>query len=343
VRVSAFGVLMVFVLLLPLNLRECGSVQVPPEPTPGDAGPPSGPAEQEPSSPPSAFDPREFLCAFTGGPAGDSHDMMAGRRYTPDERARARQHIVAKLREFNGLAIREHSYRWTKRDREWMSPQYAAENDGGGINLLAELCATQETDEWILIGAHYDSVATTPGADDNASGVTATIMIARQLAALPTRNVNLMFAFFDQEEEGLIGSHGLARTFSSEGWNVRTAHIIDMIGWDSDDDRVVELAHCGMPVAPNDTLMQLYARAAEQLNARGDHRIGGVVRRDSCRSDHVYLTDYGIPSVQSCEEFSGDDVTPFYHRPGDTCDTLDYTFLRAVSALVAEAVTLQMQ
>ncbi len=289
------------------------------------------------------FVPRDFLCSFTGGPSGDSHDMMDGRRYTPDERARARARIAEQLRQIPGLQYREHNYEWIAIDRQWMTREYVAMNEGRGINLLAELHATRQTDEWILVGAHYDSVATTPGADDNASGVTATIMIARQLAALPTRNVNVLFAFFDQEEEGLIGSHAVARELTPV-MNILCAHVIDMIGWDSDDDRVVELAHCGMPVAPNDTMMQLYRRAAEQLNARaGETRVGGVVRRDSCRSDHVYFTEYGIPAVQSCEEFGGDDVTPYYHRSADACDTLDYVFLTAVAELVAEVVTIQVQ
>jgi Zn-dependent M28 family amino/carboxypeptidase len=230
-------------------------------------------------------------------------------------------------------------------DQQWISPDYReAGYAGSGVNLLAELPATVSSDRWIVVGAHYDSADTSPGADDNASGVTAVLLVAGELTALETRRVNILFAFFDQEEEGLIGSHALVREFNVNQRLVLATHIMDMIGWDQDDDRIVEVAHCGMPEASNDTMMQLYTHAARRLawNSSGI-TIGGLVRTESCSSDHVFFAEDGIPAVQLGEEFSGRDMTPYYHQPQDTCATIDYIFLQSVAALVAEAVTIQME
>jgi len=292
------------------------------------------------------LDPQEFLCTLTGGPANPERvSPTSGRRYTPEERTQARALIASEL-QCLGLVASEHHYIWTAADRQWLSWEYLQSGYGNsGINLLAELPATIPSNQWVVMGAHYDTVDTSPGADDNASGVTAVLLAAEQLVTLETRRVNVLFAFFDQEEEGLIGSHALVRQIVADQRQVITAHIIDMVGWDTDDDRVVELAHCNMPAAANDVMMRLYEQAAIRLSRDNPNGLtaNGIVRTESCRSDHVYFSENGIPAAQLGEEFSGNDVTPYYHRPQDTCDTLDYDFLRVVAALVVEAVTEQLR
>ena len=81
-----------------------------------------------------------------------------------------------------------------------------------------------ETDEYVIIGAHYDhlglggqfSLAPSltgtvhPGADDNASGTAGVIELARYFAALPKQKRGILFMTFAGEELGLLGS-GLLR------------------------------------------------------------------------------------------------------------------------------------
>jgi hypothetical protein len=61
---------------------------------------------------------------------------------------------------------------------------------------------------YTLVGAHYDSVPETPGADDNASAIVAMLQIA---AAFRGERTNLLFAAFNQEEDGLLGSRTVAK------------------------------------------------------------------------------------------------------------------------------------
>lgn len=66
-------------------------------------------------------------------------------------------------------------------------------------NIEVELEGTDEPDEIVVIGAHYDSFRDTPAANDNASGVAATLELARRFAdRRPQRT--LRFVFFVNEE-----------------------------------------------------------------------------------------------------------------------------------------------
>ena len=80
----------------------------------------------------------------------------------------------------------------------------------------------KNTKEYVIVGAHFDHLGIDPaldgdqiynGADDNASGVSAVLQIARAFVASgqqPERNV--IFAFWDGEEKGLLGSKYFVQT-----------------------------------------------------------------------------------------------------------------------------------
>src|SRR5262249_39376825 len=85
-------------------------------------------------------------------------------------------------------------------------------NEAGyrGVNLLTRPVPDRSGLPLVVIGAHYDSHAFTPGADDNASAVAALLELARwlqpQLGSLGTGTACLQLAAYDLEEIGLIGS-----------------------------------------------------------------------------------------------------------------------------------------
>lgn len=91
------------------------------------------------------------------------------------------------------------------------------------LQNIAGYIAGRRADEFVIVGAHYDHVGTDPslegdavynGADDNASGVSAALQIARAFAlsgVVPERTV--VFAFWDGEEEGLLGSKWFVQQF----------------------------------------------------------------------------------------------------------------------------------
>ena len=103
----------------------------------------------------------------------------------------------------------------------------------------------QRTDEYVIVGAHFDHLGTDEtlandaiynGADDNASGVSAVLQIARAFQASgqkPLRNV--IIAFWDGEEKGLLGSKHFVQSCDFIG-KVKGYLNFDMIGRNNKPD-----------------------------------------------------------------------------------------------------------
>ena len=186
--------------------------------------------------------------------------------------------------------------------------------------------ATVPTNEWILVGAHLDSVRNA-GANDNGTGTACILEMAWVLRGLLDRRVNVLFVFFDEEERGLIGSYALAAKFAQEKMSLTSVHTIDMMGWDADKDRAVEIEQ------PDGGLWEYYNAA----NAR--HGLGlKLVRTSSGATDHVAFRESGFRSVGLCEEWVGGDTTPYYHRKSDTFATVDLDYLTSTTRLFTAVV-----
>ena len=194
---------------------------------------------------------------------------------------------------------------------------------GTGANVTAELPATTGgAAPLVLVGAHLDSVAGSPGADDNASGAAAVLAIARMLAAVPCRDRPVRFVLFDQEEVGLVGSTYLAGALRQAGTAVAAVHTLDQIGWDADGDRRFEVEQ------PTASRLAEYQAAAAALGA-------AVTATDSGNTDHQAFRDAGFDAVGVSEEFVGGDTTPHYHAATDTAATLTMPLVALGARLVA--------
>lgn len=94
-----------------------------------------------------------------------------------------------------------------------------------------------ETDEWIVVGAHLDSLnlagppgeVTAPGANDNASGLSVVLECARAISGRRLQ-CGVLFMGFAAEEQGLLGAKHLASVARSSGWRIRGVLTWDMIG-----------------------------------------------------------------------------------------------------------------
>lgn len=192
-----------------------------------------------------------------------------------------------------------------------------------GTNILAKLPAQTRTDEYVLVGAHMDSVSNA-GADDNGSGSAAVLELATVLKDLPGRKVNLIFAWFDQEELGLVGSYKLAADYRKQKLNVTSVHTLDMVGWDSDKDNAIEIER------PDANLWDWYVQANKTHGLNYP-----LSRTNSGSTDHVAFRSEGFTSVGVCEEWVHGDTTPHYHRRSDTYETINFDYLAAVTKLVA--------
>jgi Zn-dependent M28 family amino/carboxypeptidase len=106
-------------------------------------------------------------------------------------------------------------------------------------NIEAEVRGREKPDDIIVIGAHYDSVQGSPGANDNASGVAATLALARAFVeATPART--LRFVSFANEEPPLfqtehMGSRVYAIRSRERGENIVLMLSLETIGYYSDE------------------------------------------------------------------------------------------------------------
>ncbi|MBA2378305.1 MAG: M28 family peptidase [Blastocatellia bacterium] len=74
-----------------------------------------------------------------------------------------------------------------------------------GLNIIAEVI-NPDAKKMVMIGAHLDRVGVGTGAIDNASGSAAVISLLKAFRERPLKNIRLQGAFWDQEEQGLVGS-----------------------------------------------------------------------------------------------------------------------------------------
>lgn len=211
-------------------------------------------------------------------------------------------------------------------------------------NLILNLPSLEnKTSPPILIGAHYDAVPGTPGADDNASGVAVLLELAKAFAAEPPQSPVRLVAF-DLEEYGLLGSTAYAEHLKQAGQRLRLMLSLEMLGY---CDR-----------APNSQrypigLQYFYPNRGDfialigNLSPIGDIiRLSRIIRRSGtpCEwllvpqqgrlvpatrlSDHSPFWDRGYRAIMVTD--TAFMRNPHYHQPSDRIETLDLNFLAGV-------------
>lgn len=168
-------------------------------------------------------------------------------------------------------------------------------------NVIARLPGTDLSDEWLVIGGHYDSrnssiteTANTPGAEDNASGCAGVLELARVFSTFQQRRT-LVFACFAGEEQGLHGGHAFAQKLLNEGdlGRVRMAVIMDMIGYSGDADLDVLLETSAAHSAIFSRFIAMAPTYAPELRI--------VTSTTPCCSDHMPFINRGAPALLTIE------------------------------------------
>jgi peptidase M28-like protein len=201
-----------------------------------------------------------------------------------------------------------------------------AHDYGSGTNVVARIPATGASAGTWVVGAHYDSVPESPGADDNASGTAIVTALGRWLVDVPCRNADVIVVAFDEEELGLVGSTAFAAKLVTENEPVLGVHTVDQIGWDADGDRSIEIER------PDEGLFEFYADVAADVPA-----LGSLTITDTGFTDHVAFREAGFKATGLSEEYVSGDTTPYYHSPGDGYDTVDFGFVATAATLVNRA------
>ncbi len=111
-------------------------------------------------------------------------------------------------------------------------------------NLIGVIKGSANTDSIFLLGAHIDATSNqapniAPGADDNGSGSTVTILSAKAMSKYRFRHT-VRFVLFTGEENGIVGSGDYADKHKND--NIIATVINDMVGWtnSSNEDYQVE-------------------------------------------------------------------------------------------------------
>jgi Zn-dependent M28 family amino/carboxypeptidase len=102
-------------------------------------------------------------------------------------------------------------------------------------NIIAELKGDASPEALLIVGAHYDAVRTTPGADDNASGVAGLLGLARELVKARMERT-IRFVAFALEEWPVyrsrnMASYHYAKSLSEENARVDGMICLEMIGF----------------------------------------------------------------------------------------------------------------
>jgi Zn-dependent M28 family amino/carboxypeptidase len=230
-------------------------------------------------------------------------------RQTAAGRARARAYLRAQW-EAVGLRVSEQPY-------------------GTGVNLVGERDGTD--DRRLLIGAHYDTVRSVPGADDDGSGVIAGLAVARALRGCTLAH-GLRLVAFDEEELGTRGSRQSAMALSSAEVGRLIGLIqLEMLAYDSDGDGRFNVIDCAV------------ARDRPLVEALGDPGRLGLVPVSFCtsRSDHQPFLDRGVAAIVLSQHFfdgnGKPDPNPCYHKACDTLDRITVPFFAKMTTLAAEA------
>ncbi|MEP0750970.1 M20/M25/M40 family metallo-hydrolase [Trichocoleus sp. Lan] len=220
-------------------------------------------------------------------------------------------------------------------------------------NLILNLpAATNNQKPPILIGAHYDAVPGTPGADDNATGVAALLELARIFAAEPAKYPVRLVAF-DMEEYGMLGSQQYAADLKQQGQSLRLMLSLEMLGYCNSapgsqrypaglerfyPNRGDYIALIGnLPSIPD--LIHL---------SRNIRKVGvpsewlpvpnkGLIVRSTRLSDHSPFWDLGYKAMMVTD--TAFMRNPHYHQPSDTIETLDLDFLTGVCRGLASGIS----
>lgn len=256
-------------------------------------------------------------------------DSLQGRLAGSEGGAKARHYIFNQYKEI-GLQPYSGNGLYPFRPETSMRAMMIGEDSLCNIIMVIPGNDPQLKDEYIVLGAHYDHVGVKGdsiynGADDNASGSTALIEIARELYA--HRNEfkrSVVIAAFDGEEEGLFGSKEMVKMLNADIEKVKVMMSIDMVGWLSTNDALV--------MEGSSTLTdgkEIMRKLAEEQGLRVKFK----------RFENSVLTATDTEPFAKMHRPTLAVTTGLkspYHKPGDDADLIDYEGMDRICSYISE-------
>lgn len=257
----------------------------------------------------------------------------------------AAQYIIAQLKQYDIAPLFHHyqqpfqAYRVERqrKGRFQVHPDSIAQYKQGVhqrlelANILA-LIPGKNRQEYVIVGAHFDHLGIDPdlvddtiynGADDNASGVSAVLQLAKafkQSGQQPQRNI--IFAFWDGEEKGLLGSHYFVQScpFLKQ---VKGYLNYDMIGRNSQPKDSTQVTYFYLASHPEYEQwlkedIQRYQLPLTPTYRAWDNPIQG--------SDNSWFARHGIPIIWYHTGGHAD-----YHQPSDHTEKINWNKVVAIT------------
>lgn len=196
-----------------------------------------------------------------------------------------------------------------------------------GLNIFGIQKGTKYPDEAYIVGAHHDAV-TTYCADDNASGVAAVMETARILSKIGL-DYSVIYAFWDEEEAGLWGSTYHAKQAKANGQTFKGIVNMDMIGYDSNNDRKIDIHVNQYPssVSLGDSVINIINRYHLNLDPQ-------IINPGTDRGDHYAYWKQGIyNAIAYGERIFTDDPNPAYHSENDRINLFNIPYFAEISKM----------
>lgn len=231
----------------------------------------------------------------------------------------------AGLQPLSGFNSLYHSFHPFSREKDSLKLEY---------NIVGILPGRSKPEEYIVFSAHYDHEGLLRGkkkdrimngANDNASGTTALLMLARYFALRKDNERTLVFCAFAGEEIGLKGSRSLVQTLNTE--KIKAGINLEMLGVTQYGKKKVFITGEEYSTLPDILNRQLKAQGLKVINEPDEEKILFM------RSDNYPFAEKGVAFHTI---MASDDDEPCYHKPCDEIkriDMLNLTFIiRAIAA-----------
>lgn len=203
-----------------------------------------------------------------------------------------------------------------------------------GNNVLGTKLGTQYPNRKFIICAHYDNMpsgSVAPGADDNASGTAAVIEAARVLSQY-SFPYTLVFALWDEEEQGLVGATYYATQARNANDSILGVINMDMIAYDTNNDNKAEIHNRAVANS-----VELYQKMVEVNSTYG---VGiSIINKNPgiTASDHAAFWNRNYGAILLIED--NNDFNAYYHTVNDLLQYFNIPYFVKMSKLAIATFT----
>jgi hypothetical protein len=220
--------------------------------------------------------------------------------------------------------------------------------------VVAEITGRRKPKEVIVIGAHYDTVLGSPGADDNASGVAALIEIASLLKDVPMDKTVRFVAFPNEEYHGEdwrnMGSYHHAKRSHDRGDRLVGMISLEMLGYFSNEvgsqkypfpfnlfypERGNFIGFIGN-YASRDWVRRVVRNFRELAAFPSEGAAAPERFKDIARSDHWSFWQFDCPALMVTD--TSNFRFPYLHGEEDTPDKVDFEAMARITVGLAKVI-----